>query len=256
MKRFLLILLTSSIAINGYAWGPKGHDAIAYIAECNLKKSTKKRVEAILDNKSMVYVANWMDNASHTSEYEHTKTWHYCNVDPEEQSYAESQKAKKGDVVSAINLIVENLQSGELSKEQERIELMMLIHLVGDMHCPMHAGHKSDLGGNRVSVKFFGKKKNLHSVWDSEIVESAHKWSHTEWQRQVDRISKREKRAIRFGTPNEWIEESVVLADDIYKNSPADATLSYDYVHKYAPIVEEQFLKGGLRLAEILEQIY
>ncbi len=244
------------IALNASAWGPKGHDTVAYIAEKHLSKKTLKRVQEVLDGHSLVYVANWMDNASHTNEYAYTKTWHYVNVDPEEGTYANSKKDVAGDVVTAINSIVENLKSGELTLEEEQVQLMMLIHLVGDMHCPLHAGHKSDRGGNGTQVKYFGKQKKLHSVWDSEIVESAHRWSYSEWQFQVDRASKKEQKAIVQGTPNDWIEETVVLANDIYEESTTQQNLSYDYVAIYAPVIEQQFLKGGLRLAALLEEIY
>ena len=256
MRRLFMVLIATSFTLSASAWGPKGHDVVACVAENNLSKRALKRIEAVLDGKSMVYVANWLDNASHTPEYAYTKTWHYVNVEPSEGSYAESQREPKGDVVTAVNSIVERLKSGELRREEERAELMMLIHLVGDMHCPMHAGHKSDRGGNLTQVKFFGKSRNLHSVWDSEIVESAHKWSHTEWQRQIDRLSRKECRAIVQGTPNSWIEECVAIADDVYRNSATGANLSYDYVAHYASVVELQLLKGGLRLAALLEEIY
>lgn len=204
----------------------------------------------------MVYVANWMDNASHTDEYDYTKTWHYVNVDHEEGSYARSKKEDKGDVVTAVNDIVKSLKCDQLTPEQERVKLMMLIHLVGDMHCPMHAGHKSDRGGNGTKVKYFGKQEKLHSVWDSQIVESVHRWSYTEWQREIDRIDRKTEKRIMQGTPNNWIEECVLLADDVYTRSAKGGNLSYDYVAHYTPIVELQLLKGGIRLAKILEEIY
>lgn len=238
------------------AWGQKGHDVVAYIAEKHLSKRTLKRVTEVLDGNSLVYVANWMDNASHTDEYAYTKTWHYVNVDPDEGSYNNSIKATSGDVVTAINGIVERIKSGTLTDKQERAELMMLIHLVGDMHCPMHAGMKSDRGGNGTKVKYFGKQRNLHSVWDSEIVESAHRWSYSEWQQQVDRASRKEQKRIAQGYPNDWIEETVLLARDIYARSSTGENLSYDYVAHYAPVVEQQLLKGGIRLAKILEELY
>ena len=75
---------------------------------------------------------------------------------------------------------------------------MMLIHLIGDMHCPMHAGRKQDRGGNGTTVKFFGKKSNLHSVWDSDLLESTHRWSYTEWQKQIDRVDHHFQQALRF----------------------------------------------------------
>ena len=238
------------------AWGQKGHDVVAYIAEKHLSKRTLKRVTEVLDGNSLVYVANWMDNASHTDEYAYTKTWHYVNVDPDEGSYNNSTKATSGDVVTAITGIVDRIKSGTLTAEQERAELMMLIHLVGDMHCPMHAGMKSDRGGNGTKVKYFGKQRNLHSVWDSEIVESAHRWSYSEWQQQVDRASRKEQKTIAQGRPNDWIEETVLLARDIYATSSTGENLSYDYVAHYAPVVEQQLLKGGIRLATILEELY
>ena len=238
------------------AWGQKGHDVVAYIAEKHLSKRTLKRVTEVLDGNSLVYVANWMDNASHTDEYAYTKTWHYVNVDPDEGSYNNSTKASSGDVVTAINDIVDRIKSGTLTAEQERAELMMLVHLVGDMHCPMHAGMKSDRGGNGTKVKYFGKQRNLHSVWDSEIVESAHRWSYSEWQQQVDRASRKEQKAVAQGHPNDWIEETVLLARDIYATSSTGENLSYDYVAHYAPVVEQQLLKGGIRLAKILEELY
>ncbi len=256
MKRITLLLLLLCISISASAWGPKGHDAVAYIAEKHLSKRTLKKVTEVLDGHSLVYYANWMDNASHTDEYAHTKTWHYVNVDANEESYAASVKEPKGDVVTAINDIVAALKSGELTLEEEQSNLKMLIHLVGDMHCPMHAGYKSDRGGNGTQVKYFGSSKKLHSVWDSEIVESAHRWSYQEWQEQVDRASKKEVRAMAQGTPNDWIEETVLLSRDVYTNSPRGVNLSYDYVAMYAPIIEEQFLKGGIRLAKLLEEIY
>ena len=229
---------------------------VAYVAQQNLSKGALKRITALLEGHSLVYVANWMDNASHTEEYAYTKTWHYVNVEPEEQTYANSQKEAKGDVVTAINGIVERIKSGTLTKDEERVELMMLIHLVGDMHCPMHAGHKSDRGGNGTNVKFFGQQKKLHSVWDSEIVESAHRWSYAEWAEQIDILNPKAKKAITQGTPNDWIEESVTLAAKVYEMSSAGTNLSYDYVAHFASIVEQQLLNGGLRLAALLEELY
>lgn len=256
IKRLLALGMAMCMVLSASAWGPKGHDTVAYIAEKHLAKKSLKRVQEVLNGHSPVYVANWLDNASHTEEYAHTKTWHYVNVDPAEGSYANSVKEAKGDVVVAINTIVEHLKSGELTRDKERAELMMLIHLVGDMHCPMHAGYKSDRGGNGTKVTYFGKQRKLHAVWDSDIVESAHRWSYSEWQEQVDRATKKEQKAMAQGTPNDWIEESVALARDVYERSTTGENLSYDYVAHYTPIIEQQLLKAGIRLATLLEEIY
>jgi hypothetical protein len=256
MRSLLVVFISILGVFQASAWGPKGHDIVAYIAEQHLSRRAVRNIEAVLGDRTMVSVANWMDNASHTEEYAHTKTWHYVNVDPSEQSYNNSAKAQSGDAVTAINTIIANIASGTLTAEQECAELMMLIHLMGDIHCPMHAGRKSDRGGNGVAVRYFGKNTNLHSVWDSDIVESAHRWSYGEWQQNVDRAKRRDVKRLAQGTPNDWIEETLLLAHDVYDRTPRGCNISYDYVAHYTPIIEIQFLKGGIRLAEILERLY
>lgn len=249
----LLLLLGSATPL--FAWGPKGHDVVAYIAECHLTPRAARKVDRILEGHSPVYVANWMDNASHTPAYAHTKTWHYKNID-RGHTLETMPLEPKGDILSALDSLIERLKSRELTPEQEQISLRMLIHLMGDLHCPMHAGRLSDLGGNRHEVTYFGKKSNLHSVWDSSIVESAHRWSYSEWQREIDRVSRSEAKELTRGGLEEWFLETHALCCEVYESTPEGANLSYDYVAQFTPRIEEQLLRGGLRLAHLLNEIY
>lgn len=257
MIRILLLSLLCLLTPlpRAFAWGPKGHDVVAYIAECNLSPQAAERVEQALGGYSMVYFANWLDSASHTPEFAYTKTWHYANID-EGFTYQTMDKNPNGDVVQAINQIVSDLKSNKLSPEEEKIKLKMLIHLVGDIHCPLHAGHLSDRGGNSVSIHFFDRETNLHSVWDSSLPEAAHKWSYTEWQRQIDRLPAEDVVPNESGTPIDWLQESFAVCQDIYRNTPAGSTVSYDYISTYTPVVEEQLRRGGHRLAGLLNDIY
>lgn len=256
MKRFLLILISALYTLTSFGWGQKGHDVVAYIAECNLKPSVYKKVVKVLDGHSLVYYANWMDNASNTDAYRYTKTWHYANVD-KGHTYETMAKNPKGDVVTAINEIVAKLKSGELTSEQEAVNLKFLIHLVGDIHAPMHAGRLSDIGGNRTYVTYFGKKTKLHSLWDTPLVEDIHRWSYTEWQQQLDKLCpKKTKKQIATGTAADWLVESHEVATKIYDASPENKKLSYDYQNKFAQTLEQRLLYGGLRLAMLLNEIY
>ena len=97
----LLCLLGTTRA---QAWGPKGHDVVAYIAECNLTPEAAEKIDKILGGASMVYWANWLDSASHTPEYAYTATWHYANVD-EGFTYETMTKNPDGDIVEAIDRI-------------------------------------------------------------------------------------------------------------------------------------------------------
>ncbi len=229
---------------------------MAYIAECNLAPEVYQKVTKLLGGHSLVYYANWMDNASHTQQYRYTKTWHYANID-KGYSYTTMPQNPKGNVVTAIDDIVAKLKSGSLSAAEQALNIKFLIHLVGDIHAPMHAGRLSDLGGNKVFVKYFGKKIKLHELWDIDLIEDSHRWSYTEWQQQLDRYCPAElKKDIASGTPTEWLEQSHKIAKDIYIASPKGAKLSYNYLNYYTPHIEERILAGGLRLAYLLNEIY
>ena len=256
MKRnYLFLFAALCTTLGAWAWGQKGHDVTAYIAEQHLTPEAKAKVIAALDGHSLVYYANWLDNASNTPEYRYTKTWHYKNVD-EGETYENAPLAKTGDVVVALGEIMSKLKNGNLSHDDENVALRMLIHLVGDLHQPLHMGHRSDLGGNKVNIMSFNRPTNLHSYWDSELVEFVHKWSYSEWQFQIDRATEAEQQQITAGTIIDWAKETYLIAAEIYKATPMNYKVSYDYYSTWGPVVELQLLRGGLRLASILNSIY
>lgn len=205
MKRNILLGSLVCLAYaSAFAWGQKGHDTTAFIAENHLTPITKATVEKMLGGKSMVYYANWLDNASNTPEYAYSKTWHYKNID-DGQTFSGAPLLESGDIVRALNDQVFILKNPNSTPDEKQLALKMVIHLLGDIHQPMHMGHASDRGGNRWTVKYFGRDNNLHSVWDSSLPESAHKWSYTEWQNQIDRISPEEEELIvAGGNPEKW----------------------------------------------------
>lgn len=255
IKTFCLGALMAACSVNAFSWGQKGHDVTCAIAQEHLSRKASKSVNEIFEGKSMVYWANWLDNASHTPQYSYTSTWHYKNIDADE-TYDNAVLNESGDVVTAINAQVEALRSGKLDKEQQAIALRMLVHLVGDVHCPMHMGHKSDRGGNKWQVQFFNNGKNLHSIWDTDVLESCHKWTYSEWAKEIDVCDKKAAAQIVTGGPDDWGRETYAITTEIYNTTPVGAKLSYDYISEWAPTVEQQLLKGGLRLAKLLNEIF
>ena len=255
MKRLFLLGMCALFTHSAFAWGQKGHDVTAYIAECHLTPKTAQKVHAALDGYSPVYIANWLDFASYWPEYAYTKTWHYLNVD-EGKTLETMPQNPKGNVLTAVTEIVAKLKSGTLSPEEETLNLKMLIHLVGDMHCPMHLGHQSDLGGNLRPIRYFGRDTNLHSAWDTAIPEAVHNWSYSEWQRQIDRLTEQEAETIAAGEPVDWVKETLEICTEVYDATPEGSDISYDYLFRFTPVVEQQFLRGGHRLARLLNEIY
>lgn len=255
LKRALLAVAIAPIALTGFAWGQKGHDVTACIAERHLTPATKAAVDDILEGRSLVYWANWLDNASHTPEYAYTKTWHYRNVDAD-KTYFTQPKHPDGDVVEGIRFAIRVLSDSEQTPANKTLALKILTHLVGDLHQPMHMGHATDLGGNRVGVKYFGRDANLHSVWDTNLVESAHKWSYSEWADQLDRLTAEQQTVVLSGNVDDWAQRVVENATTIYNETPEGAKFSYDQVARWTPMIEDAFVMGGHRLAHILNSIF
>lgn len=251
-------IVASALILNStdlFAWGQKGHDITCAVAREHLTKKAAKKIDQILDGKSIVYWSSWMDNASHTPEFAYTKTWHYKNIDADE-AYETAYQEPAGDVLTAIEAQIAALKSGTLNKEAQALALKMLVHFVGDLHCPMHMAHRSDRGGNSHQVQFFNQSRNLHSIWDSGIIDNARKWTYTEWAQEIDTVNKKEIEAIVAGTPAQWGKETFEIATRIYEGTPKGSKLSYDYVNEWSPVVEQQLLAGGLRLAKILNEIF
>ena len=256
LNKLILSIFLAYGSLSAFGWGQKGHDVTVYIAENNLTPTAYANITELLDGKSMVYWANWLDNASHTPEYAYSKTWHYKNID-DGVKYEEAPLHPDGDVVRAIYQQVETLQNSEAPKADRQLALKILVHLLGDIHQPMHMGHASDLGGNRWTVNYFGRDSNLHSVWDSSVPESAHKWTYTEWNDQINRATPEDTAIILTnGTPEKWGEETFEICKEVYAKTPEGTKISYDYVSEWAPVVEQQLLKGGLRLADVLNSLF
>ena len=265
MKKICIITIIFLCSISAYAWGPMGHDVVAAIAEQNLTRKAKKNIEKLLDGHSIVYYASWMDNIQNSPSwkggYDKTKTWHYANVD-EGETYQTMKKNENGDVVSALHKLTWELTENydNLTDSIRADYIKMIVHMVGDLHCPMHAGRLSDRGGNGTKVKWFGQPTNLHSVWDSKMIDSARRWGYTEWSDQLDRAGRKEIKALQQGTYEEWFADTVKYAAEIYEyveeKAGENPNLSYQFVYDFSPVLEDRLVTAGYRLAHVLNTIF
>ncbi len=266
MKKFLFPLISIIMLLNGiaaYGWGAKGHDIVAAIAEKNLTKKARKELDKLLDGRSIVYYSSWMDGIQNSPYWENgynkTKTWHYANVD-KGYTYQTMKKNENGDVVTGLEFLTKELTENydNLTDSMKVDYVKMIVHMVGDMHCPMHAGRLSDLGGNRTTVKWFGDKTNLHSVWDSKFVEANRKWSYSEWRDHLDNTSPKYKKSVMRGTYEEWFIETVEGAASIYEyvENMKNPNLSYQFMYDFSPLLEDRLLVAGYRLAYVLNTIF
>ncbi len=271
--KFISLLLLSNIS---WGLGKTGHRVTGQIAYNHLTEKARCEVEKLLGDDSLAEVSNWPDQMrSNPDEFwqKLSVSWHYVNI-PDNNTYTSSRKNANGDIVKAISafkailsdrpiprgVIKERLESyfGTLEKTQQKqhvktFALKFLMHLVGDFHQPMHVGYKSDRGGNDSRVHFFNEDTNLHRVWDSHLIDNM-QLSYTELVAFIDIDDEATIKQIQKAKIEDWIQEALILRSEAYKIGKGH--LRYDYIYKHSPVIKQQLLKSGLRMAALLNEIY
>ena len=131
----------------------------------------------------------------------------------------------------------------------------MLIHLIGDLHQPMHVGLVEDKGGNDFKLQWFYKDSNLHSVWDREMIDS-YGMSYSEIAENADILNKNQVKAIQEGSLVDWVNDTHKLTRQVYANVKPNDNLRYSYSYDNFETVRAQLQKGGIRLAKVLNDLF
>ncbi len=264
----LAALLPSSPAL---AWGKTGHRVVAAIADAELSGLARAHIQEILGpGESLDEAATWPDEmrADPSMFWQKTATpWHYVTLNGTAYDHAPPE----GDALEALTRFTRILQDKRATLADKQLALRFVVHLVGDLHQPLHVGKCCDKGANEVKVTFFGKPTNLHAVWDSELVDDE-QLSFTELAAKLERhISNREIIDWCDVDPRDWIRESAEIRDSLYPAGPSKADapsvtderkgsglpdLSYSYVHKFTPVMERRLSQAGVRLAAYLNAIF
>jgi len=254
MKKLLFLLLPLLSFSND--WGKTGHRIVGEIAERQLTKEVKEIVYDILDGESLSSVSTWADEMRSNPNFDKYSHWHYVNL-PLNVEYPDADVAEEN-VVSIIKRCVAILKSPSADKEMKKFYLKYLVHLVGDVHQPMHIGLKEDYGGSKIKVTFKGRKgrdtnTNLHVLWDTNLIDDF-KMSFTEWSNHLQ--NKYGRKEVKQSNVLEWTFESHWWARDIYKNTPDGSYHSYEYVYKYQPVLEKRLYYAGVRLGNLINEIF
>ncbi len=250
----ILFLPFSNNSEEAMRWGQIGHRTTGHIATQLLTGEAAEQVNRVLEGNSLAEVSTWMDEVRSDNSFRYMSPWHYCTI-PEGKTYEEAGTPEEGDVIWAIEKMVAKLKSGNLSTEQEAINLKVLVHLVGDLHQPLHVGNGTDRGGNDARVQWFGENSNLHRVWDSEMIDGK-QLSFTELADFIDDQLNDETIAEWQSTSVlDWAYESQALLDQVY-DYPENGRLSYEYSFLNFDTVELRLLQAGVRLAGLINEIY
>lgn len=244
--------------IQANAWGMIGHRVVGEIADSYLKAKTRKAIQGILGFETLAMSANWGDFIKSDSSFNYMYNWHFVNLPGglnKDGVFNILDTEKAPNLYNKIPDLIAILKKSSSTANEKKLALRMLVHLEGDLCQPMHVAHKEDLGGNRVSVLWFNEKSNLHRVWDEQLIEYQ-QLSYTEFAKVINHPSAIQLYNWQNTSLKDCVYESYNVCSKIYDGTKPDAKLSYRYNFEWVDTLHEQLLKGGVRLAKVLNDIY
>lgn len=260
-KHIFLIALSIYLPMQTMAWGQLGHRVVAQIADSYLTPKARLALEKILGNESLAMAANWADFIKSDPNYRYLTPWHYVDLKAGE-SFAEAKAYLEADTIpnayNKLNFIIRELKHNKtLTADKKLLYVRMIIHVIGDIHQPFHAGRADDQGGNKIQLMWGNEQTNLHSIWDTKLIETQ-QYSYTEYAHNLNHTTAAQRAEWQKADLMHMIWESNQIAESLYGEikEPNQKINTYNYVFAHIHTAEEQMLKGGVRLAGVLNSIF
>lgn len=276
IRRLCLLIAFACMGTPASAWWEYGHETIARIAALEVGPATRAEIRRLLagsaaldtptcPTRTIEQASVWPDCIKRLDDrFSYAASWHYQNVDvcrPFDQESACSD----GNCVSAqIERNARLLADRTLPDRERLMALAFLVHFVGDLHQPLHAGDRGDLGGNRLRVSYGIIPTNLHAAWDGYLGERGISTPVGNAAGILAELEAADKDAMRAGTVTDWARESWEVSRDFaYGTALADPcgpvpaerpVISEEITRRLIPIVRRQAARGGLRLAHLLDE--
>ena len=270
-KKLLLVLacaLLCCCAASG--WGRKGHATIARIAEDHLTKTTQKKIAEIMhgeaisgyasyadDNKSTLLVDMGFDPTNGDPRVNTQPHTFEANMDFEPFRGINDNGRYVKNCIHFIEKYAEDLKNYKaLDDSTAFTELVLIVHFVGDMHCPEHIRYNpDDMTIGYYNVTFRKEVIRYHTLWDSQMIEVKYPWSFGDMAHILDSASKEEIEEITKGGPYDWGRDVARCCWPAHKVKPGD-DLNMAWYKEMEPLVRSQLRKGGYRLAKELNMIF
>lgn len=248
----LLLVLPPALA-----WGPEGHVVVAELAESRLTDSARVAVRRLLGDTTFVSIATWADEVRLTEP--ETARWHFVDLDIGEAQYKPERDCRPsatGDcLLAALERFIATLRHPHAPQETRATALKFIVHLVADLHQPLHCADNHDHGGNDVAVQFFMEPTNLHRIWDSGLLQKTGLRERDYVRHLEGWLARHDAHALTKGTIVSWTLESHAIAvHHIYPDLPPNRHLAGAYYDTHIRFVDEQLAKAGVRLAKVLNE--
>jgi hypothetical protein len=254
---FIYLIFSAPFFCN--AWGLLGHRIIGQIADSYLAPKTKTEIIKILGFENIAMASNWPDFVKSDPAYKYLSLWHYVNFESG-LSYEKMDAFLKADTTTnaytKINFLTAELKNSKLLPiETKQMYVRLLIHIIGDVHQPLHLGKTEDRGGNAIKLKWFSAEVNLHQVWDEKLI-SYQELSYTEYANAINFTTLAQRKTWQKQTLSQWMFDTYQLTEKVYAETVPDSRLDFLYNFKFIAPLNDQLLKAGVHLAGVLNEVF
>ena len=255
LNKLIIGAVVAAMSFQVLSWGQTGHRVTGAIAQQYLTPETQGAISQLLVNEDLAEASTYADEMkSNPSEFwkKTANPWHYVNVF-DGKAYSDVAPPPEGNAATALDMFSKQLKSNQSSFVEKQLALRFIVHIIGDLHQPFHAGNGKDRGGNDVKLTFFWDDSNLHRVWDSGLIDRQ-QLSYTEWTNKLSsKISSQQAKQWMEIDPKVWIAESAKVRANVY---PENDKISWDYQYQNLPVVKQRLQMGGVRIAAYLNALF
>ncbi|MCM6772155.1 S1/P1 nuclease [Nocardia sp. CDC159] len=256
----LAVAATLLAAPSAHAWGEQGHDVTGAIADLRLTPAARDEVGRLLAGEpdpTLAGVATWADDIRKSDPVlgKRSAPWHYVNIAENGCAYDPAVNGNDGqNVIEALRAQTKILADRGRSVTDRNQALKFIVHFVGDIHQPLHAGYARDRGGNEFKVQYNGQNTNLHSVWDSRLLDTRHASDEEETKRVLALPAPELSPAQPDSDPIRWAEDScrVAVSPGFY---PEQNKIGEEYTRRFLPVAESRLRLAGERLGQLLNAV-
>lgn len=272
MKKFIFTMLGIVLMCGtALAWGTRGHEATAKIAEKHLTPKAKKLLDKYLNGKSIVDYASWADEykkellfdvgfepsnyPSRMLRYPHTFEANAdCSVFDGDRRNNEWVKNCVYMAVGYANDLKANHKNMEDTVRFHKIA--MLIHWLGDMHCPAHIRYPDDQTSSGYYVYMGEREVWYHRLWDGILFNWLHPLSQGDAAEAIDTYSAKEIAKIVEGNLYDWGKDSATASRATRKYREGAQIDRREFIEEFSELHDSQIRKGGYRLAKLFNDIF
>lgn len=235
-------------------WGRIGHRAVAMVAAERLTPAARRHAARLLEGASLAEVSTWADSIR--PDRPATSPWHYVNIPVIDSVYRPERHCPEQCVIKAYRQQLAILSDRRRPRAERAEALKWVVHLLEDLHMPLHVGDRGDRGGNDLILTFEGRRTNLHALWDYGMIEAL---GHTDVSLagaiRDDLRRQRDPGRMARGDVLDWAMESHQLSRNlVYHALPASLEVDQAYLDIVRPALRLQLLRASVRLAAVLNR--